>query len=136
MADVVADGLVLELLAATELRKSHDRPDQHVIVGGMLQAVVVAVQSQSHHPEHQNVPEIHPGPPGVLLVPDDLLFEQRKYLLVDFRGRENPLQPGEDGRKLIAALGGNGNLLDRSLTKTNLSVESFAHIKSVGPTNR
>ncbi len=82
------------------------------------------------------MPEIHPGPPGVLLVPDDLLLKQREDLFVDFRGREYPLQSGEHGRQLVAAPGGNGNFLDRGLTKADLSVESFAHIKSVGPKNR
>lgn len=49
---------------------------------------------------------------------------------------EYPLEPGEHGGELVAALGWDGNLLDRNLTTLNLGGESFAHIKSVGPKNR
>lgn len=85
MTDVVADGLVVEFLPAKDLRQSHDPPHQHVVVRGMLQPVVVAAQRHAHHPEHQNVPEIHPGTPGVPLVADDPLFKQREHLLVDLQ---------------------------------------------------
>mgnify|MGYP007026204959 CR=1 FL=1 len=120
MADVVADGLVMEPLLFEKIGKAHDGPHQAVIVRDMLQAVVVAIQGQAHHSEHQDVPEIHPGASGLLLIADDSLFEQRENLLINFRGSEDPLQAGQHGREFVAALVGNGHLLDRGLTKLDL----------------
>jgi hypothetical protein len=85
------------------------------VVGDVLEPVVVASQAQPDDSEHENVPEIHPRAASLLLIPNNLAFEQRKNLFIDLGSFENPLQPGENWRQFITAIERDGNVLDGSL---------------------
>jgi hypothetical protein len=112
-----------------EVWQAHDPPHEHVVVGSVLEAVVVAAERGAHYAEHEDVPEIHPRPPGrvVLLPLRDFGFEQSEHLFVDLGRLEDPLQPGKHGREFVAALGGDRHVLDGRLPEHQLVVESLAH---------
>jgi hypothetical protein len=67
-----------------------------VLVGQLVQPVVVGVEPQPQHTQHQNLPLLHAGAPGVRIglaitpLRDDL-FEDGKYPCPQIRGGVNVL---------------------------------------------
>ena len=75
-----------------------------IIVGNVFHPIPVGIQSQTHDPQHQNLPEVHPGAASGLLASENLRLQQREYLRLERRVHPHPLQTGEDRRQFIAAL--------------------------------
>lgn len=95
MADVLTDSAVVKgrLVGHGELRQAHDLAHEAVVVGDVLDAVVITIQAEAHHAQHQNVPQIHARPAGVpLLVSDHFLLKQFKDGLIDLRCAKDPLE--------------------------------------------
>ena len=102
-------------MAFVKVRQAHDLTHQAVVVGDVFEPVVVASEAQSDDSEHEDVPEIHPRAAGLLLISNNLAFEQSKNFLIDLGSFENPLQPGENWRQFITAIERDGNAFDGSL---------------------
>ena len=80
-ANVVSQGLVMEDLggvAQRALGQTQHLAQQSMIIGQVLQPSVVGVQAQAHDPQHQDLPPVHAGAAGQLLVGQHLLWEQRR----------------------------------------------------------
>ncbi len=73
------------------------------------------------------MPQVHPGPSGRLLGPRDLLFQQGKDLLIDFRGLKDPLESPQHGWQFVPTLEGNGYLFNRGLPSLQLPCKSLPH---------
>src|ERR1051325_9907834 len=129
MAHIFREGLVMKglLLLRKRRRQTQNLPQQAIIVGQMLQAIVVAIQRQSHNPQNQNVPQIQSRSSGGLLASYYLCLQQLKYLTVELRGGENPLQSRQHRWQLVPAPSRQHDSFDGGLAKSQLSFESFAH---------
>ena len=82
-------------------------PDRVVMVGQLMDAVVIGVETQTQHAKHQNLPLLHPGSPKLrvrflkpLLLSEafacpgrDDLLQNLEYGRTYFRSRVNVLQP-------------------------------------------
>ena len=69
-------------------------------------------QTQAHDAQHQDLPQVHAGAASGFLARQNLLFQQGENRALEGGMNPNPLQTGEDGRQLVAAAGGQLNLLD------------------------
>ena len=129
MADIFRKRLVMKRLFVRggDGRPAQDLAQQRVMVGQIFQPVIVAVQAQTHDAQHENLPEAQAGPPRRLLAAADFGFQQREKLGIEFGRLEDPLQTGEDRRQFVAALEGDRNAFDGSLSQGQLHVEMSAH---------
>lgn len=127
-ANIVADGAVVKCQGGAEGGQPHDFAHETVEVGDVLHAVIIAVESEADHAQHQNMPKIHPRAPGAGgFGALEFVFEQLENGFVQPRRAEDPLEAGEDGREFIAAFEGDDDLIDRGLAEICLRLESFAH---------
>ena len=131
MTEVFAEGFVVETALVFQPGQrgadAHDLAYQSVVVGGVFELIKIAPSGHAHHAEHQDVPEVHAGAAGLLLVANDSFFEQAENRFVEFGGLVNPLESSEHGGHFVAAAGREADLLNRGLTELELGVESFAH---------
>jgi hypothetical protein len=115
MTHAFADSSAVKALVLNKVQQAHDLTHQAVVVGDVFEPVVVASETQSDDSKHEDVPKIHPRAASLLLIPNNLAFEECKKLFIDLGSFENPLQPGENWRQFITAIESDGNALDGSL---------------------
>jgi len=129
MANVIADGAVMQRHRVhSKLRHPHDLADEAIIVGNMFDPVIITIQTEPHHPQHQNVPEIHPGPAGMrLLAAQDFFLQQIKDRVIDRWRAEDPLESRQHGGQFITAFERDHHLGDGRLPQVGLAFESLAH---------
>ena len=128
MANVIADGAVMQRHRVhPELRQPHDLADEGVVVGDIFDPVIVAIQAEPDHAQHQNVPEVHPGPTRMReLVADHFFLQQIENRMIDPRSAEDPLETCQHGGQFVPAFKGNHDLGDGRLPEVGLGFESLA----------
>ena len=101
---------------------AEDLTDEGVEVGGVVEAVVVAIQGEADDSEDEDLPKVHAGATGGFVggVEGTEDFED---VAVDLGGGEDPLQGGEGGRKFVARFGGDFDLFDGDGSESELDVE-------------
>ncbi|MFT6181431.1 MAG: hypothetical protein ACJAQT_002768 [Akkermansiaceae bacterium] len=98
-------------------------PNEGVEIGGVVEAVVVAVEGESDDSEDEDLPEIHAGATGGFFVSGLDAFKDGEDFAIYFRGDEDPLQSGGGGRKFVAGLGGEFDFFDGDGSESKLNVE-------------
>jgi hypothetical protein len=78
-------------------------------------------------PQDEDLPEVHPGATGGLFARENFGFQQRENLGLERGVHPDPLQTGQDGRQLIAALERQPNLFDGRDLQIRLGLEGMAH---------
>ena len=82
-----------------------------MLVGQFLDAVIIGVEPQAQHPQHQDLPLRHAGATGVdadglaRRVQGDDLAEHREHRLADLGLRINVLQATQQARNVVARAG-------------------------------
>ena len=64
----------------TQRRHPQHLPQQGVVVGQVFQPIPVGIQAQAHHPQHQDLPQVHAGAAGGFLAGQNGRFEQGEDL--------------------------------------------------------
>jgi len=95
--------------------------------GCVFESIPIRIQSQSHHTQHQNLPQINTCTTSRLFIGQSLLFEQPEDRLLECRMHPDPLQASQNGRQLIMTLAQKNNLLNRSNIQAGLGIKSVAH---------
>lgn len=105
-----------------------------VLVGQLVEAVVIGVEAQTQHPEHEDRPLRHAGPPrvraGLALRPHPFgahLFEDGEDALAQFGVEVEVLQPAQDLRDIVAGLGVEDDGGDVGLAERQLGIDDLAH---------
>lgn len=101
------------------------------MVGRVFHPVPIRVQPQARDTQPPDLPQVHAGPSGGLLVRHHAGFEQGEDFLVQRRMRPDPLQPSEDGRPLIPAVQRPANLFAPSLRRGWTSREQNDNLNQV-----
>ena len=133
-AQVVLDGLqlVAVVFAIGPAAVSQHLADGLVLVGELMDAVVVGVEPQTQDPQHQDLPLLHAGAPGVRigLAMDpggDDLREDGEHPRAQRRGGVDVLQPPQQLRDVVARLGVELNGADVHLAELQLGIDDLAH---------
>lgn len=129
-SDVVAQRLPSEHLGLRppgRLGHAENLAHQRVEIGDVFESIPVGAQSQTHHAQHQDVPEVHAGAACAFLLADDGFLQQGENLRVERGVKKQPLQAGEDGRQFIATGEGQTDFLDGQGVEPRLHFESFTH---------
>ena len=92
-----------------------------------MQPVIVHIQRQPNHSEHQNLPQIHSPTSGLGAFAQNRLLKHCKDLFADLGGDENPLQSCQRGRHLIARACWDFYKFYRHRSQLKLDIESFSH---------
>lgn len=131
---VVLEGLQLVVALVRPVAVAEHQPKGGVLVGQLLDAVVVGVQPQPQHPEHEDAPLCHAGAPGGragLAFRADPLGEHfpqdGKHALAQFGVGVEVLQPPQQLRDVVAGLGVQPDVGDGDLAEFHLRVEHSAH---------
>ena len=128
--DVVPQGLMTEnfgVLTPRRGRHAQHLPHERIVVGNVFQPIPVRIQSQPHDAQDENLPEVHAGATGGLFASDDFSFQQGEDLGLECWVHPDPLQTGQDGRQLVAALERQPNLFDGGDLQIGLGLEMMAH---------
>ena len=112
-----------------EFLHSHDLADETIVARDVLDPVIITIQTEPHHAQHQNVPERHARAAGMRELAAQHFFLQKvENAPIDFRRAEDPLQPGQDGSQFVTAFERNHDLLDGRLPQVGVGFESLAHL--------
>ena len=109
---VVLEGLQLVVGIVRPAAVAEHQPEGGVLVGQFLDAVVVGIQPQPQHPEHEDAPLCHARAPGVRAglafrthPPGQQPFKDGKHALAQVRVGVEVLQPPQQLRDVVAGLG-------------------------------
>ena len=103
-----------------------------VLVGQLVHAVVVGVEPQAQHAQHQDLPLLHAWAPGerigLAVAPhrDDLL-QNGEHPRPQVRGGVDVLQSAQQLRDVVAGLGVECDGADVLLAELQLGVDDLAH---------
>ena len=99
--DVVPQRLMAKdfgVFAPRRGRHAQHLAHEQVVIGHVLHAIPIRIESQTHHAQHEDLPKIHPGASGSLLARNYFGFQQGKDLRLERGMHPNPLETSQDGR--------------------------------------
>ena len=103
-----------------------------VLVGQLVQPVVVGIEPQAQHAQHQDLPLLHAWAPGAriglaIASHRDDFFEDGEHPRPQVRGGVNVLQSAQQLRNVVAGLGVEHDGGDVLLAELQLRVDDLAH---------
>jgi hypothetical protein len=132
-AQVVLEGLELELDVRRPVAHPEPLPQGLVLIGQFVDAVIVGVEAQPQHPEHEDRPLRHAGPPGVradLALPlgsfGERLFEAGEDALAHVGIEVEVLQSTQNPWDVVAGFGVEDAGRNVDLAERQLGFDDFA----------
>ena len=128
--DVVPQGLVAEDLGGLAPGgEGQAEPLAHarVVVGDVFETVPVGRQAEAHDTADEDLPEVQARAAGGLLADADLGGEQGEHLGFEGGMCPEPLEAGQEGWELVAAVERQGNLFDGDGLEAGLGGKGVAH---------
>lgn len=120
MANVIADRAVMQRHGVHPgFRHPHDLADEEIVSGDVFDPVIIAIQAEPDHAQHQNVPKIHSWPARMrALVADHFFIQQIENRVIDLWRAEDPLEASQHWGQFITTFERNHHLRDGRLPRS------------------